>query len=188
MKKERLIPALIILIACLYTFAVFIIDRDRLLLWLNTMVGASISALLALLSGMAIFERQQKTKKENETSTLHKLLQAELSDTKRVLTSDDLLSIDFGQFKLEVLITSLQPLVIEKAALSGIYSEQDSENLLHIARKIKMFNKKIDHLLSCLRHNADENITIHACNNTESSRKAILDDINTMMNNLSLNL
>ncbi|HFQ5018301.1 TPA: hypothetical protein ACGUP9_004385 [Vibrio vulnificus] len=57
MNKQNLaIPFILILFAAAYTFGVAKLEPERLVLWLNTMVGTTLSAMFALITGMAIFE------------------------------------------------------------------------------------------------------------------------------------
>jgi hypothetical protein len=124
---NKFITFLVISLTIAYTLAVKGIDPDRLMLWLNTLVGTTISALLALITAMAIFETQSKAKAKITKDNMTKLLQAELSDARKAFDNEGDLNITISTGAMKVLVTNVQPLVIEKAALSGIYSETDSE-------------------------------------------------------------
>lgn len=189
MNKQNLtIPLIIIIFVAAYTFGVAKLEPERLVLWLNTMVGTTLSAMFALITGMAIFEAQRKVKAKAAKADMTKLLKAELSDVRRSLSESGSLNIHFDSSSISVLVTNIQPLVLEKAALSGIYSELDSENLIHIARKLRVINLKMEHLLSCLRSNSGQEVIIHACTNVEESRLAILTDIDFICQKLDLQL
>ncbi len=187
-KRNLTIPFILILFAAAYTFGVAKLEPERLVLWLNTMVGTTLSAMFALITGMAIFEAQRKVKAKAAKADMTMLLKAELSDVRRSLSESGSLNIHFDSGSMSVLVTNIQPLVLEKAALSGIYSELDSENLIHIARKLRVINQKMEHLLSCLRSNSGKEMIIHACNNVEESRVAILADIDFICQKLALQL
>jgi len=181
-----------ILTVCLafaYSALVAIQQQPKFWDWLNTLVATGISFFLALVAGLYLFNRQTSATKESNHSDLRTLLVAELSDLVRILSDTAKMTINMpGRGQIEVLITFIQPLVIEKSALSGLFNTLESENLLHAARKIHMFNVKCEYLLGLLQSRADPDMLIHANNNLEETRVSIIEMIRHVAAQLNLQL
>lgn len=88
----------------------------------------------------------------------------------------------------QVLITFVQPLVIEKSALSGIFDRHQSENLLHLARKIRMFNIKVNHMIAVIQARAENGFLIHAAENVEQTRAGSIEALRHVARQLGISI
>ncbi len=113
---------MILAIAIIYSTVIFYLKHEKFWDWLNTLAGTLISFFLAALGGIALFRFQTKTEDRKNLESLVSLLSAELSDLNRILGDSSFLEIEFPSKKLQrVLIATVQPLVTEKAAVSGLF-------------------------------------------------------------------
>jgi len=185
----RRFSILTICLALAYSVLVALQQHPKMWDWLNTLVATGISFFLALVAGLYLFNQQTNATRKSEHADLLVLLVAELSDLVRILSDNAKMAIHFpGGGQADVLITFVQPLVVEKAALSGRFSTIESENLLHAARKIRMFNVKCEYLLGLLQSRADHDMLVHAIRNLEETRIAIIDVTRHVTGQLKLQL
>lgn len=185
----RSVSILIILLALAYSSLVALQQQPKLWDWLNTLAATGISFFLALVAGFYLFNQQASSTRESNGSELRQLLVAELSDLSRILRDSSRMTVHFpGRGEISILIAFVQPLIIEKAALSGLFGNVESENLLHAARKVRMFNVKCNYLLGLLQSRSEPDTLIHANNNLEETRLAIIDTINHLASQLNLHL
>jgi len=157
--------------------------------WLNTLVAAGMSFFYAIVAGIHLYWRQSADAKMAKSEELQLLLGAELSDLYRVLKdgAKTYLQLPSGN-KINVLITYVQPLVTEHAALSGLFDGTQSENLVHFARKCRMLNTKVNYFLGLLQSRAPEEMLVHAHENIDETRAAIIGDIQQLSGQLDLKL
>jgi len=184
-----LAAAATLLIGVGYSFAVICQQPDKFWDWLNTLVGSGLSFFLAVLGGIYLFRLQNAATERSEREALRELLCAEFSDLIRILsdTSKMELTTQSGLTK-SVLVAFVQPLVIEKSAVSGLFSRQESENLLHIARKIRMFSFKTEHMMSVIQARAEEQFIIHAADNVEQTRVGTIEGIRHVARQLGISI
>lgn len=178
----------ILLLALAYSALILLQQQPKAWDWFNTLAATGISFFLALIAGIYLFNLQTTATRKSENKDLHILLSAELSDLQRILNNSNRMGLDFPSGKkIDILITYIQPLVIEKAALSGLFAVTESENLLNIARKIRTYNLKTQYFLSLLPGRSSENTFLHAYENLEQSRIAIISSIDHIATQLNLN-
>ncbi|MNF94006.1 hypothetical protein D3C85_1228930 [compost metagenome] len=176
------------MLALAYSALILLQQQPKAWDWFNTLAATGISFFLALIAGIYLFNLQTMATRTSENEDLRILLTAELSDLQRILNDSNRMGLDFPSGKkIDVLITYIQPLVIEKAALSGLFTVTESENLLHIARKIRTYNLKTQYFLSLLPSRSSESTFLHAYENLEQSRVAIISNIGHVAIQLNLN-
>lgn len=155
------------------------------------MIGTGLSFFLAVLGGIYLFRSQNAATAKAERETLQKLLRAEISDLVRILNDSARMKLttQSGLTK-QVLVTFVQPIVIEKSAISGLFNPQESENLLHLARKIRMFNFKSEYMMNVIQARAEEQFLIHAADNLEETRVGAIEGLLHVARqvNISVNL
>jgi hypothetical protein len=178
-----------LLIGIGYSLAVLCQQPDKFWDWLNTLVGSGLSFFLAVLVGIYLFRLQNTATESSERKSLRELLCAEFSDLLRILGDSSRMSLTMqsGTTK-QVLIAFVQPLIIEKSALSGLFSRQESENLLHLARKLRMLNFKSEYMMSVIQARADEQFIAHAANNVEETRVAAIEGLRHVSRQLDLTI
>lgn len=146
---------------------------------LSIVVGAMISIL--------IYNAQQNNQENQKLIELRKNLEAEMSDINRILSSNDVITVN----GLTFLTTHIEPIIIDECAKSGLFNSIDVENFLHISRKIKFYNVQVSYFLSILTasNNQFGSQLLTNCNkNMETSRYAILNDIKLIQEKLNLKL
>ena len=178
-----------LLIGAGYSLAVICQLPDRFWDWLNTLVGSGLSFFLAVLGGIYLFRLQNVATEKSERKALRELLCAEFSDLVRTLSDSSRMALttQSGTTK-QILITFVQPLAIEKSALSGLFTPNESENLLHLARKLRMLNFKSEHMMSVIQARAEEQFVVHAADNVEQTRVAIIEGIRHLSIQLGLSI
>jgi hypothetical protein len=188
MKHRNLVVAAVAA-ALVYSLLVRFHEPAKLWDWFNTLIGTSLSFGLALLGSNYLFNVQASVTREDERSDLRKLLTAELGDIRRILSDSDRMEIHYHNGPADrPLITFVQPLVVEKAALSGLFSQLESENLLHAARKIRMYGAKRDFVLTVIAARTDEATMRFATRNLEETRVAILGTVEHVAREMDLQL
>jgi hypothetical protein len=184
-----LASVLTLVIALIYSLAVHCLQHEKLWDWFNTLVGSGISFFLAVLGGIYLLRLQTSATEAAERKSLLSLLTAEFSDLIRILGDSSHMDIQLQSgISRSVLIAFTQPLAIEKAALSGLFIEIESENLLHLARKIRMLNFKSEHFMELIQSRAEERFLIHAIDNIEQTRIATIGSIRHVAKQLGLTL
>lgn len=180
---------MILAIAIIYSTVIFYLKHEKFWDWLNTLAGTLISFFLAALGGIALFRFQTKTEDRKNLESLVSLLSAELSDLNRILGDSSFLEIEFPSKNLQrVLVATVQPLVTEKAAVSGLFKGNESEKLLHLARKVRMLNFKSNYFMGLLSSRSEESLLINAINNIEETRVAIINDIDQIVQQFGLKI
>lgn len=183
------VSILILLLALVYSALVAFHQEPKLWDWLNALAATGISFFLALVAGLYLFNQQADATRVTNSSELRLLLVAELSDMVRILSDSSKMTVHFqGGGQISILITFIQPIIIEKAALSGLFGALESENLLHAARKVRMFNVKCQYLLGVLQNRPEHATLVHANNNLEETRVAIIETIRHLASQLNLQL
>jgi hypothetical protein len=180
---------LTLILAAGYSVAVYWFQSEKLWDWFNTLVGSGLSFFLAVLGGIYLFKLQTIASENSQRSALRALLTAEFSDLVRILgdSSRMELTLQSGS-KRSVLIAFVQPLATEKVALSGLLTQIESENLLHLGRKLRMLNFKSEYLIGLIQSRAEEQYLLHATNNIEQTRVAVIEDIRHVAKQLALPL
>lgn len=172
-----------------YSLAVICQQPDKFWDWLNTLVGSGLSFFLAVLGGIYLFRLQNAATERSERRALQELLRAEISDLVRILsdTSRMQLTTQSGVTR-QILIAFVQPLVIERSAISGRFNQQESENLLHLARKIRMFSFKAEHMMAVIQARAEEQFLLHAADNVEQTRVATIEGLRHVARQLGISI
>lgn len=187
--KIRLALGITFILAISYSLFIYFAKPQQLLEWVTTVVASGISFFLAIIAGIYLYNQQKSAEESSQAKDLRLLLAAEFSDINRILTGGTAMSVNLPSGKsINVLIAYIQPLVTEKAALSGLYDKLKSENLFHLARKIRIYNTKTDYFLGLLQSNPNENMMIHANQNIEETRIAIIQNIQLIADQFELEL
>jgi hypothetical protein len=175
--------------AMAYSLAVYCLQHEKLWDWYNTLVGSSISFFLAVLGGIFLLKLQTSAAEASERKALRSLLTAEFSDLIRILSDSSRMDMRLPSgASRSVLIAFAQPLATEKAALSGLLAQTESENLLHLARKLRMLNFKSEHLMGLIQSRANEQFLIHAIDNIEQTQIASVEGVRHVAKQLGLTL
>lgn len=178
---------LTVALAAGYSLAVHCLQNEKLWDWFNTLVGSGLSFFLAILGGISLYKLQSAASENSTRGGLRALLQAEFSDLIRILGDTAQMEITLPSgVQRSVLIAFVQPLATEKAALSGLFLQTESENLLHLARKVRMLTFKSEYLMGIIQGRSDEQIFLHAIENVEQTRKAVVEGVHHVAHQMSL--
>ena len=154
--------------------------------WVSGLLATLISIVLGVAVALLMFRYTGEQEDAVSRMRFRHLLKAEMTDTFRILASDETMDISSGQSTCSVLVTYIQPIAIEEAAKSALFDEITTENLLHLARKMRMYNLKTQFLLSSLAADNSRVVMEFACTNVKVTRLAILDDLTLMMDRLHM--
>ena len=181
-----------ILIAVLYSLMVHHLAPDAVWGWRHTFVATVVSVVFAVAIGVALFNHQTNVTDRARTRQFRASLSAEISDIIREISSGNFMTIHLSTSSQKVLITYIQPLILEDAARSGLFNSVHTENMLHLAQKIRMYNIKVSYLFSVLTAGSSkpafEPQTLHAIQNVEETRKAIIEDSHFLLKQMDLPL
>ncbi len=129
------------------TLIAFFFDRmvarwhpDSLWSWRSAFVSTLISVVLGLVVGLKLFEFSQKTATVNDRARYVRLIGYELASLKDLLSDTGGSHVTINGKPYPMLLTHLEPVVIEDAARSGLFREAETENLLSLARIIRVLN------------------------------------------------
>jgi hypothetical protein len=113
---------------------------DSLWNWRSTFFSTLISVVLGLAVGLQLYEFGQKSAAANDRSRYVRLLGYELTAAEDILSDSGggFVSIDGKKYPL--LITHLEPVALEDAARSGLFTESVTENLMKLARILRVIN------------------------------------------------
>lgn len=190
-SKPHIVIAFIVtlVITITYSSIVHFFQNEKLWDWFNALVGSGVSFFLAVIAGMYLFRLQTAAEDTANLESAVSLLTAELSDLISILGDSSRMEIKLknGESKL-VLIAFIQPLVIEKAAISGLFTRAESENLLHLARKLRMLNFKSEYFISLLSSHSNEQLLVNSIDNIEQTLNASVEGIHHVARQLGLNI
>lgn len=188
---KNIYPTITIIIGLILSISYFLFIRsnvkektwDTATNFVTTILSIVIGAMISII----IYHYQNENENQQKLTEMRRNLEAELSDIKRVLTSGEAITVN----GLPFLTTYIQPIIVDECAKSGLFLSRDVENLLHISRKIKFYNVQVNYFLSILTNSDNKqfsNILINCNKNMETSRLAIIQDINQIQNQLNLTL
>lgn len=183
---ESLIILLALTAIAVYSYILRCKEPSELWPWTSGLLATLLSVVLGVAVALLLFRYTGNQEDALSRTRFRNLLRAEMTDTFRILASDETMYISLGQSTCSVHVAYIQPIVIEEAAKSGLFEEITTENLLHLARKMRMYNLKTQYLLSAVASNNSKVAMGHACTNVEVTRLAILDDLTIMMKKLHL--
>lgn len=185
---ELTILVIALLAAAIYSTILWRRRRDELWPWTSGVLATLISVLLGVAVALALFKYTNAQADASSRQRFRHLLRAEMSDTFRILSSEETMSISMRGTTQTVHIAYIQPLSIEQAAQSGLFDEVQTENLLLLARTMRMYNLKVQYLLGGVAAGTSSEAVHHASVNVESTREAVLADIRLMMKKLDMEL
>lgn len=114
--------------------------KDELADWLTTIAATAIGALLALVAGLNQFGYQQRETARLRREQLGSLVRAELEDTADELESKN---ANRTPEKGDTTLIYIQPLVLEQAIQSGLFSPSLTRELLGVVRQFHTYNTKV---------------------------------------------
>ena len=147
MRMGRMVTALLIGSVAFVFITELVIEfaQQELAEWLITVAATAIGAVLALALALYQFGYQQRETTNARREELRKLIRAELEDTAQELENQ------YANRPPEVGDTALvyvQPLILEQAVKSGLFSTSLTQDLLSAVRQFHTYNAKVADLLA----------------------------------------
>ena len=119
--------------------------------WWSSVVATVVSVSLGISVGFFLFQREQSLLKREERDRYIRLLTLELSQIRSVLQDEKRANITTKTgLALSPQLTRIQPLVLEDAGRSGLFSERASFFMLDISNSVRSFNQKTQFLLDIM--------------------------------------
>ena len=174
--------------AALYSVLLWKRKPTELWPWASGLLATLLSILLGVAVALALFTYTGSQEDAASKARHLRLIKAEMSDTFRILSSDETMNITVGQSTQSVHVAYIQPISIEQAAQSALFDEVTTENLLLLARTMRMYNVKVQYLLAAVASGNSRGTVSHATGNVESTRQALLTDIKLMTKKLNVAL
>ncbi|MCK4736144.1 MAG: hypothetical protein KAT65_27060 [Methanophagales archaeon] len=144
-------------IALVYTAVLYLIYNSELPSWLHSAVATLFAVMLGIPVAIAIYRLQQTDLARQERERHLQLLSLELTNVQHLLRDDKRVHITTRsgrQFKVQ--ITNLEPIVLETAGKSGLFTEHESFMMLDLTGSMRMWNKKTEALLNALNGMSDD--------------------------------
>lgn len=124
---------------------------EQLWNWRNNLITTFISVLLAVSIGIGIFFFQNSIIQQQEKKKYLFLLNVELASTWQTLQQiDNPLDINFENKTYSFHVVFLQYIVLEDAARSGVFNENETRTLFKLARWIRFHNMNLNLLISVI--------------------------------------
>lgn len=179
----------------LYTGIVHRYAKDQRWSWWHGLVSTLISVLLGVVVAVWLLHFQSVANDRDTRDRLMSLLRSELTDSYRYLTvNNNNLKVECVDTNFVFQLFVLQPIILEEAAKSGLFTETQTENMLGIAKKMKMRNQELDFLCTMLsaegtlKQTQEEQMKIRAIwQQIEWTRCGLTNDIDLLDQQLGLN-
>ncbi|WP_153019162.1 hypothetical protein [Lysobacter capsici] len=185
--KIRHCVVLMSFVFAVYTTVVIVSDTAKGWDWSNQLAASVISFAFAVLAGFVLYRNQRELDDASGRARFRLLLQVELSDMRRAIADKRANEINLPSGKrLRIVATFIQPLVVERAVLSGLFEMVDSENLLLFARKVRVYTNNVEVLRSVYNVSAEDELIQLAVVNVEATRKALIKDIDFIFRSMGL--
>jgi hypothetical protein len=156
--------------------------------WASGLLATLVSVALGIAVALTLFKYTNAQQDATNKVRFQQLLKAEMSDTYRILSAGEAMNVNFGESTQRVHVAYIQPLSIEEAAKSGLFDVVATENLMLLARTMRMYNIKCQYFLTALSAGHSREVVRHAGANVEETRQAVLNDITLMTMKLHLEL
>ena len=187
MNQIRIIVLIIIsLFSIIYVYYFRTYVSQINLSFFDGIITTFVSTLFSIIVGIFLYEYQDNKNKKSELERLKTIIKAESQDIVSILSEVEGMTITLSnEKKMSVLITLISPIAHEEAGKSGKFSALITENLFHISRKIRMYNMKVEHLLGLIRGNQNESYLIHAINNINETKEAVISGCNHLCSQIN---
>lgn len=167
-------------IAIIYSIIVIRKQGDIAWSWGHAICSTLVSVMLAMTTGMGLFHLQASEQDAQERSRWKMLVAAEHEEIQTGLSGIPM-NVNFPGNRppetVPILITFVQPIATEQAALSGKFSQATSSKLLQLATAMRAYNMKATYALQLLAQgdvspNYSQRVA-HAALNLQQSQKNV---------------
>lgn len=170
-----------VLVAALFTVLVLFLEPCRLWDWLIGLVATVVAAVLAVAGGLWLNRQRVRADDASREERIRQALRSELEETIEALDpSGPGLIVQLPDRSTRTAhVTILSPIALEEAYRSGLFEPRVGFNSIRLARKIRVYNFKVSHLLT-LAAGAPAANYVRALDDVEESRRAVSADCMTM--------
>lgn len=117
--------------------------------WRHNLYATMVSVLIGVSIAIFLFNIQNYLSDISKRNNFNILLAAQMTDTLRGISGEPL-KVKIGRDTIGVVITTLQPNLLESAASSGLYSHDVTEFMIHFSREMALYNLLVGHFMSLL--------------------------------------
>lgn len=134
------IGSLVIVLAVSYSVIAILLGGTFLQDWSNEFMATGLSAALAAIVGLFLFNVREGHKAEERHAKLRALLAAEVRSALRVLAEGEPLLVEAGGEIREVVLAGVQPIALREALRSGLFSDEAASALVGVLRRIQVYD------------------------------------------------
>jgi hypothetical protein len=148
---------------------------------LNVFAATFASTILTFFIGALLFDYQVERTEAKRKEQLRILLVTELTGIAEGLDLANAIKVRLSDGSAEVVVTHIQPTVIEEAIKGGFFSLSQAEGALRLAKNMRTYNAKVSYFLSLLssgtiREPDSKQFVMRAIEEIEGTRQAIVAD------------
>lgn len=152
---------LAITLAVFYTYIIRKKSPEEQWNWWHGLIATLVSVLLGVSIAIGIFFFQNNVVQYQDKRKYTSLVSTELAATWQGLqTVDNPLNINFDNKTYSFHIGFLQSVVLEDAARSGLFDEEETRTLLKLARWIRFHNMNLNLLISVIPQIKNDTLTM----------------------------
>jgi len=172
-----------ILLSCvvaiaLYSVVVYRKNREQMWPWLNTIVATLLSVLFAIMLALGTYTYQEDQDTDKRRDRHEEMVATELGYLHDHLINGESMNVTVGDEVIEVLVTFIQPICLEEASKSGLFSPSISTNMLIVAREVHLYNWLVRNLVPIMTSDSSDTTHIHwILDNIRKARESIIQDI-----------
>ena len=156
--------------------------------WWHGLMSTLVSVLLGVAVAVLLFHYQSNLTEQSNRDRYTSLLKSELTDCHNYLSDSKHTTASISTTNYYVVYTYVQPLILEEAAKSNLFSPRDTENMLHLARKMRLYNLNVERFMQAAlssHPSAAANITA-AVTAIENTQAKIVRDIEQIMSQMGI--
>jgi len=173
-----------------YVFRLYKAPTDAEFDVLGTFFATFASTILTFFIGALLFDYQVEKTEAGRFKQLKLLLGVELSTTLETLDPSNAIEVQLpDNSSVEVVITHVQPVILEQAIRDGYFDPPHAEAAIRLAEKMRVYGAKTSHLFSILSTQTApdpdfERLALHAIRDVEKTRQDIFKDTQLLIEHL----
>jgi hypothetical protein len=129
---------------------ILILAPEELWEWVAAATATLISAILAVTVGIVLFNLQSKDTDNRELERYRQLLQVELTEAMTALEDTPPVEAALDGSNEQVILTNIQPLILEDAGRSGLFAPEQTQNMLSLVRLMRIYNSQASNITAML--------------------------------------
>lgn len=150
LKFIKVVLSVVIIFMIIYSFYIYICEKDDFINWLNTLISTLISVSLALIIAMYIFYYQSNLVEKETKDKYLPLIEGSL-----ILIWKDLADLSEGvkiRFRngeeMNLYTYTIQGIIFEQAFFSNVFNTTQAEFLLSMRNYIEYNNKTVEMIIN----------------------------------------